>query len=152
MTHQATMSSPIGTLLAKADDKGILSLDFVENAKEDSSKNPLLLQLKKELDEYFEGKRRDFAVPLSPIGTPFQMSVWNTMRKIPHGETISYAKEAQMLGMASAVRAVANANGKNKIPIIIPCHRVIASNGGIGGYSGGIWRKEFLLDLEKKYS
>ena len=90
-------------------------------------------------------------MPLAPIGTPFQTNVWHTLEQIPYGETVSYAKESEMLGRPSAVRAVASANGKNPIAILIPCHRVIASNGGIGGYNGGIWRKEFLLELEAKH-
>jgi len=143
------ISSPIGALIAKADNNSICSLDFTDDTSETSSNNPLLLRLEKELKEYFAGKRQEFTVPLSPMGTPFQMSVWQTLQKIPYGETVSYAKESQMLGRPTAVRAVANANGKNPIAIIIPCHRVIASGGGLGGYSGGIWRKEFLLKLEK---
>lgn len=143
------IQTPIGNVLAQADDKALYSLDFTNSdASQTNSKNPLLLQLKTELKGYFEGKRKKFTVPLAPLGTPFQTSVWNTLCRIPYGETISYATEAEMLGRPTAVRAVANANGKNPISILIPCHRVIASNGGIGGYSGGIWRKEFLLKLE----
>lgn len=146
-----TIPTPIGIMLAKADKNGICLLDFAQSGETFTSDNSLLLLLKNELDEYFAGKRREFTVPLAPVGTPFQMSVWQTLQKIPYGETISYAKESQMLGRPSAVRAVANANGKNPIAIIIPCHRVIASGGGIGGYNGGVWRKEFLLSLEAKY-
>ena len=87
---------------------------------------------------------------LNPKGTPFQRAVWRTLCDIPYGSVISYSQEAQMLSHEKAVRAVANSNGKNPIPIIIPCHRVIAKGGGIGGYSGGIWRKEFMLELERK--
>ncbi len=146
------IQTPIGAMLAKANTNGIYSLDFAENAEFRVSNNSLLVRLQAELKEYFDGKRWEFTVPLAPIGTPFQMSVWDTLRRIPCGETVSYADEARMLGRPSAVRAVANANGKNPIAILIPCHRVIASNGGIGGYSGGVWRKEFLLGLEKKHS
>jgi len=146
-----TIPTPLGTMTAKADKIGVCLLDFAKSDKSFFSDNPLLLRLKNELDDYFAGKRRQFTVPLSLVGTPFQVSVWQTLQKIPYGETVSYAKEAAMLGRPSAVRAVANANGKNPIAIIIPCHRVIASKGGIGGYSGGVWRKEFLLSLEAKY-
>lgn len=138
-------------MLAMANEDGIYSLDFTDEDKPKSSKNKLLLWLKSELDEYFALKRQEFTVPLAPAGTPFQMSVWHTLQKIPYGETVSYAAEAQMLGRPSAVRAVASANGRNPISILIPCHRVIASGGGIGGYSGGVWRKEFLLALEAKH-
>jgi len=146
------VATPLGDMVAKANKAGVYSLEFAEDdAHQTKTDNPLLLQLEAELKEYFEGKRREFTVPLAPIGTPFQMGVWDTLRRIPCGETVSYAEEARMLGRPSAVRAVANANGKNPLSILIPCHRVIASGGGIGGYSGGIWRKEFLLLLEAKH-
>lgn len=146
-----TITTPIGTLVATADEKAVISLDFTdESLKSIPTDNPLLLRLEKELHEYFEGKRRIFTLPLSPKGTLFQQSVWETLCTIPYGETVSYAEEAKLLGNPKAVRAVANANGRNPIIILIPCHRVIATGGGIGGYSGGIERKEFLLKLEKK--
>ncbi len=144
------IQTPLGFMIAKADESGIASLDFTDScdgAKD--SDNPHLKQLKVELGEYFDGKRQEFGVKLSPKGTPFHMSVWETLQKIPYGETVSYAKEAQDLGHPKAVRAVANANGRNPIAILIPCHRVIASSGKIGGYSGGVEKKEFLLNLEK---
>lgn len=144
------ITTPIGTMIATADEENITSLDFAEDAPNlTHSDNPLLLRLEKELSEYFEGKRRTFTLPLNPQGTPFQQTVWKTLQTIPYGETISYAKEAQLFGNPKAIRAVASANGRNPIAILIPCHRVIASGGGIGGYSGGLWRKEFLLKLEK---
>jgi len=115
-----------------------------------NSDTPLLIRLEEELREYFEGKRKIFTLPLAPDGTPFQKKVWETLRIIPYGETISYAEEAKLFGNAKAVRAVASANGRNPISILIPCHRVIATGGGLGGYSGGLWRKEFLLAVEKK--
>jgi methylated-DNA-[protein]-cysteine S-methyltransferase len=146
-----TITTPIGTLVATADENAIISLDFTDEAHTSiPTDNPLLLRLEKELHEYFEGKRRTFTLPLSPKGTTFQQSVWATLCTIPYGETVSYAEEAKLLGNPKAVRAVANANGRNPIIILIPCHRVIATTGGIGGYSGGIERKEFLLKLEKK--
>jgi O-6-methylguanine DNA methyltransferase len=146
-----TLTTPIGKMMAMANEAGIYSLEFVEDTEPAVSDAPLLLRLEMELKEYFWGKRREFTVPLAPVGTPFQMGVWDTLQCIPYGETISYATEANMLGRPTAVRAVANANGKNHIPILIPCHRVIASRGGIGGYISGIWRKEFLLGLEAKH-
>jgi len=144
------ISTPIGRLLAIADADAVIYLDFVDDdMQEECSDYPLLLQLEEELSEYFSKKRRKFTVLLSPSGTEFQKSVWNTLLKIPYGETVSYAEEARMLENPKAVRAVANANGKNPIAILIPCHRVISSNGSIGGYTGGVWRKEFLLSLER---
>lgn len=144
-----TFNSPIGPMIATADDNALIALDFIDHpCVIETSAHPLLLQLEDELSEYFEGKRTSFTLPLNPAGTLFQKSVWKTLLKIPYGETISYTNEAKMLGNPKATRAVANANGKNPIPILIPCHRVIASNGGLGGYNGGINKKEFLLKLE----
>lgn len=144
------LNSPIGQMIASADDYGITSLDFTdESPDQKSSDNPLLLRLEEELSEYFAGKRKTFTLALNPHGTPFQKEVWETLRTIPYGETVSYATEAKMFGNPKAVRAVASANARNPISILIPCHRVIATGGGIGGYSGGIEKKEFLLKLEK---
>jgi methylated-DNA-[protein]-cysteine S-methyltransferase len=144
------INTPIGTIIAECDCEAIISLDFSdEPCKIENSDHPLLLQLEKELSEYFEKKRRIFTLPLAPKGTPFQKRVWETLRTIPYAQTISYAKEAEIFGNPKAVRAVASANGRNPIAILIPCHRVIATGGGLGGYSGGLWRKEFLLKLEK---
>ncbi len=138
-------------MVAMADANGVTYLDFVEQVSEDEhSEHLLLLQLEQELNEYFSKKRQTFTVPLSPSGTSFQKGVWETLLKIPYATTLSYAQEAKLFGNSKATRAVANANSKNPISIIIPCHRVIASNGTIGGYSGGVWRKEFLLSLERE--
>jgi methylated-DNA-[protein]-cysteine S-methyltransferase len=146
-----TFNSPIGPMIATADDNAIIALDFIDHpCVIEISVHPLLLQLENELSEYFEGKRASFTLALNPEGTPFQKSVWKTLLAIPYSQIISYAKEAEILGNPKATRAVANANGKNPIAILIPCHRVIASNGTLGGYSGGIDKKEFLLALEKK--
>jgi len=147
---RSVFETPLGKVVAVADEEGLCSLDFDENASASDEENVHLTQLQRELTEYFEGKRKTFDVRLNPKGTPFQMAVWRTLCDIPYGSVISYSQEAQMLSHEKAVRAVANANGKNPIPIIIPCHRVIAKDGGIGGYSGGIWRKEFMLELERK--
>ncbi|MBC7555715.1 MAG: methylated-DNA--[protein]-cysteine S-methyltransferase, partial [Chryseobacterium sp.] len=112
--------------------------------------NPHFKLLEKELELYFEGKLKEFTVPLSPVGTEFQKSVWQVLQKIPYGKTWSYKKQAEILGDVKKVRAVANANGLNKISIVLPCHRVIGSNGKITGYGGGVWRKQKLLELERK--
>lgn len=146
-----TISTPIGRLLAVADENAVICLDFADDDMQDEhSESPLLLKLEDELNEYFALKRKEFTLPLSPDGTEFQKGVWDTLLKIPYGSTVSYAEEAKMLGSPKAVRAVANANGKNPIAILIPCHRVISSNGTLGGYTGGVWRKEFLLSLENR--
>jgi methylated-DNA-[protein]-cysteine S-methyltransferase len=138
-------------MIAVTDGEAITSLDFTDDASMiENTDHPLLLQLEKELGEYFVGERTSFSLPLNPTGTPFQKSIWETLRTIHYGETISYATEAKLFGNPKAVRAVANANGRNPIAILIPCHRVIATGGGLGGYSGGIEKKEFLLVLEKK--
>lgn len=142
--------SPLGKIIVSADEVGICSLDFDENTPKCQKSNAHIEQLIVELDEYFKGKRKEFSVALNPKGTPFQQGVWEVLQGIPYGKTISYSEEADILKHPKAVRAVANANGKNPIPIVIPCHRVIAKGGGIGGYSGGLWRKEFMLDLEQK--
>lgn len=145
------INTPIGKMIAAADDNAILSLDFTtESVLVQNSDTPLLIRLEEELREYFEGKRTIFTLPLAPYGTPFQTKVWETLRIIPYGETISYAEEAKLFGNAKAIRAVASANGRNPISILIPCHRVIATGGGLGGYSGGVWKKEFLLALEEE--
>jgi len=148
---QCTFESPIGRLIAVADEQGICSLDFEKYGECFDDANDHLTQLKQELEAYFEGKLKHFSVPLNPKGTTFQQGVWDVLKSIPYGETISYSREAELLKHPKATRAVANANGKNKIAIIIPCHRVIAKDGSIGGYGGGLWRKEYLLALEQKY-
>ena len=114
--------------------------------------NPCLIILKEQLNQYFKGERRDFDIPLDLVGTEFQKQVWLSLLQIPYGCTTTYAKQAELLGKPSAVRAVANANGKNKISIILPCHRVIGADGTLTGYGGGMWRKKKLLEFEKQNS
>lgn len=158
------IETPLGTMIACADEKGICLLEFSDRKAlptelKDISRhfkanimqgdNPHFNTLEKELAEYFEGKRQQFTVPLSPVGTEFQRKVWEVLRSIPYGTTRSYQEQANILGSPKSVRAVANANGLNKISIIIPCHRVIGSNGLLTGYGGGVWRKQKLLELEK---
>jgi len=114
-----------------------------------TGESPFFEPLRKELNEYFAGKRTEFTVPLHLVGTDFQKKVWSELLKIPYGETISYKQLAERTGDPNASRAVANANGMNKIALIVPCHRVIGANGKLTGYAGGLERKEFLLSLEK---
>nr|WP_228452260.1 methylated-DNA--[protein]-cysteine S-methyltransferase [Chryseobacterium sp. c4a] len=154
----------LGTMVACADEYGICLLEFSDrkalptelknisayfNANIIQGENSHFITLEKELDEYFEGKRTAFTVPLSLVGTAFQKQVWEILKQIPYGATRSYQEQADILGNPKSVRAVANANGLNKISILIPCHRVIGSNGQLTGYGGGIWRKQKLLELEK---
>jgi AraC family transcriptional regulator of adaptative response/methylated-DNA-[protein]-cysteine methyltransferase len=109
----------------------------------------LLDRLRDELAAYFAGQLRTFTVPLITLGTTFQRSVWDALRTIPYGATCSYADIARQVGSRAAVRAVGQANGRNRTAIVIPCHRVVNSGGRLGGYGGGLWRKQFLLDLEQ---
>ncbi len=151
--YKCSIETPIGTIIATADENAITSLDFFDEPIQlQNSDHPLLIRLEAELSEYFAGERDRFTLPLNPAGTPFQKQVWETLLTIPYGTTISYASEAERFGNPKAIRAVANANGRNPIAILIPCHRVIATGGGLGGYSGGIEKKEFLLRLERKKS
>jgi AraC family transcriptional regulator of adaptative response/methylated-DNA-[protein]-cysteine methyltransferase len=111
--------------------------------------HPHLEALERQLSEYFSGGRQEFDLPLYLSGTPFQEKVWNGLRAIPYGTTRSYQEQAELLGNPLAVRAVARANGENRMAIVIPCHRVIGKDGGLVGYGGGLWRKQFLLNLER---
>ena len=110
--------------------------------------NALLRRARAQLDEYFAGARRTFDLPLSPAGTEFQRDVWTTLATIPYGETISYAQLATRVGRPSAMRAVGAANGRNPLPIVLPCHRVIGADGALTGFGGGLPTKQFLLKLE----
>jgi AraC family transcriptional regulator of adaptative response/methylated-DNA-[protein]-cysteine methyltransferase len=112
--------------------------------------NDALEQLRAELDCYFQGRQKNFSLRLAMNGTPFQERVWNQLQEIPHGETISYEQLARSIGQPTAVRAVARANGSNRISILIPCHRVIGKDGELTGYGGGLWRKRLLLELEQR--
>ena len=138
----------MGPLLAEADERGITGLSF-DVLDANPQPNLVLHQVRRELNEYFAGLRSGFSVPLTPQGTDFQKRVWAELQKIPHGETISYEELAKRIGKPTAQRAVAQANGANPIAILIPCHRVIAKNGKLGGYSAGLERKRFLLGLEQ---
>ena len=115
----------------------------------DANDHPAFKKLAKQLDEYFAGSRRQFDVPLDPVGTAFQTDVWSALRKIPYGKTLTYAAQAATIGRPNAARAVGAANGKNPLSIVIPCHRVIGSNGKLTGFAGGIDTKRFLLNHEK---
>ncbi|MFZ5486484.1 MAG: methylated-DNA--[protein]-cysteine S-methyltransferase [Pseudomonadota bacterium] len=163
-TH--TYPSPLGDLLAVFTARGLGLLEFagqprverelaqLQAARRDAGPAPAALhtwtaQLGHELAEYFAGQRRQFALPLDLVGTPFQQRVWQALLAIPYGQTWSYAQQAAHIGQPRATRAVAAANGQNKISIIVPCHRVIGSDGQLTGYGGGLPRKAWLLGLEQ---
>jgi AraC family transcriptional regulator of adaptative response/methylated-DNA-[protein]-cysteine methyltransferase len=157
--------TPLGPMLAGTTEEGICLLEFVDRRMLETQIKRLKKYLKaefvpgqnkhfdaldKQLKEYFDGKRKDFDLPLILDGTEFQQKVWKELRRIPYGKTRSYQEQAIALGNPKAIRAVAKANGDNRIAIIIPCHRVIGKDGQLVGYGGGMWRKQFLLNLEKK--
>lgn len=150
------IETPIGALNARVDEAGsLVELHFAEKPSAVGSRRPAVEEaptgnwpVAKQLAEYFSGKRTAFELDLAPRGTVFQLAVWNALLAIPYGDTISYAELARRIGKPSAVRAVGAANGANPIPVIIPCHRVIGSNGTLTGYGGGIERKQWLLALE----
>ena len=150
------MESPVGKLLLAADGQGLRQVSF-ESSKRAASVQPDWCEDKApfadvigQLPAYFAGELREFDVPLAPEGTEFQLRVWNSLRGIPYGETISYLQLAQEIGNPKAVRAVGLANGCNPIPIIIPCHRVIGSDGSLTGFGGGLPNKKKLLALESR--
>jgi len=150
------IDTPIGPLHAAFDEKGkLVELGFrrawlqpAPPREGRAEATPYVHDLTTQITEYFSGKRKTFTFPLNPKGTPFQLAVWNALLEIPYGDTITYAELAARIGKPSAVRAVGAANGANPIPVIIPCHRVIGSNGTLTGYGGGIERKQWLLALE----
>ena len=141
--------SPIGTLEIRGNQKGIASVLFVRSMIEEATDIPSELQdCVMQLDAYFSGERKIFDLKLNPKGTPFQQKVWHELLTIPYAQTRTYLEQTKALGDVKAIRAVASANGKNPISIIIPCHRVIGSNGSLTGYAGGIMKKKWLLEHE----
>jgi AraC family transcriptional regulator of adaptative response/methylated-DNA-[protein]-cysteine methyltransferase len=163
--HYAAVATPIGEMIAAAMDSHLVMFEFEHRrmyasqvrrlrelfgAEPEPGDSPVIAQLRSELAEYFAGDRREFTVPLSAPGSPFQMKVWDALRRIPCGTTTSYGRLAETLGQRDAVRAVARANGENRIAILIPCHRVIGADGKLVGYGGGLWRKRKLLALEAR--
>ena len=156
--------TPLGAMVAAADDEGLHLLEFADRRMLETQvtrlrrrmkavftpgAHPVLEQTARELNEYFAGRRRRFSIPLVAIGTEFQERVWVELGRIPYGETRSYAALARAIALPAAVRAVARANGDNRIAILIPCHRVIGADGRLTGYGGGLWRKQRLLELEQ---
>ncbi len=145
----AYINSPLGTLEIKGNEKGLASVLFFDTEKIFNTTIPKCLQSTvTQLQEYFEGNRTEFNLKLSPESTDFQKKVWVQLEKIPFAKTVSYQEIANRLGNPKVIRAAASANGKNPIAIIIPCHRVIGSDGSLTGYAGGLHRKKWLLDHE----
>lgn len=160
------LPSPLGPMIAIASDDALYLLEFVDCrglAREverlrQQTKSAIILgktvpivSIEQELKAWFEGALRTFKTPLFLLGSPFQQRAWDALCRIPYGETRSYLEQATAINRPSACRAVANANGANQLAIVIPCHRIINSNGDLGGYGGGIARKQWLIDHEKRY-
>ena len=148
MMYTDYLETPLGTVEIKASQKGITQVIFSGTEKSTIKSSKITDDCKKQLKEYFEGKRKTFDLPLNPQGTAFQKSIWASLEKIPFGRVLSYRDIADMISNRKAVRAVGAANGRNPIGIIIPCHRVIGSDGSLTGYAGGIERKLWLLKHE----
>ncbi len=165
LVNIAKIATPLGPMYAGASEQGLCFLEFTDRKMIDhqieqlqqrmearfvQATTAVLSRVELQLDEYFDDRRREFELPLDISGTPFQIQAWHALQQIPYGETRSYQQQAEKIGNTNAVRAIASANAKNHIAIIIPCHRVIAKNGGLAGFGGGVWRKKYLLDLEAK--
>lgn len=159
-----TLDSPVGPLLAGVRDAGVGLLEFADHGRLEGQleglrrhgggapipgDHPLLDRLRSELAAYFQGRRREFSLPIALAGTPFQIQVWEELRRIPFGATLSYEDLARRVGRPTGQRAVAQANGLNRVAILVPCHRVIGKDGELTGYGGGLWRKRLLLELER---
>lgn len=150
--YKTYYSCEIGVLEITGSETGILSIGFVDGDLAAQTAVPdCLKECVRQLDEYFNYKRKEFDLKLLPEGTDFQIKVWKELQTIPYGETVTYGEIAVKSGNCKACRAVGNANNKNMIAIIIPCHRIIGSNGKLTGYAGGLWRKEWLLKHEKAW-
>ncbi|MCU0405275.1 MAG: methylated-DNA--[protein]-cysteine S-methyltransferase [Chitinophagaceae bacterium] len=151
---QMIMHSPLGKLLITDEDDYISEIRFLEDGDQFPQEQPthLTLEAVRQLNEYFEGNRNAFEFPVHQDGTVFQQKVWQELLNIPFGKTISYLELARRLGDEKTIRAAASANGKNKLAIVVPCHRVIGIHGKLVGYAGGLWRKKWLLEHEKAIS
>ena len=146
---KAQIKTPLGITLIEGDTNGISKISVEEDTEVFSAEIPSALkEATLQLSEYFEGKRKEFSFKLNPKGTDFQQKVWQELLKIPFGKTTSYLELSKQLGDIKAIRAVAAANGKNPLWVVVPCHRVIGSDGSLTGYAGGLWRKKWLLEHE----
>ncbi|MBL7471832.1 methylated-DNA--[protein]-cysteine S-methyltransferase [Robertkochia sediminum] len=148
-TLQAVINTPLGAAILEGNHHGLRSFKLTAASRENTPIPEVLREAADQITEYFEGKRQTFALALDPVGTPFQKKVWAALQDIPYGKTTSYMDLSRQLGDPKAIRAVAAANGRNPLWIIIPCHRVIGSDGSLTGYAGGLWRKKWLLEHEQ---
>jgi len=143
--------TPIGVVRIREEDGFISSVNIRDYAADESDEATALLQMAAiQLDEYFDGQRKVFDFPIRQAGSSFQQEVWQCLLKIGYGKTISYLQQSKMMNNPLAIRAIASANGKNDLAIVVPCHRVIGSDGSLTGYAGGLWRKKWLLEHEAK--
>ncbi len=149
MSFVRFMCSPVGTLKIVSNGEGITEISFFEGDREEENGDIYTDKAIEELEEYFAGKRKEFTLPLVIEGTPFRQRVWKELINIDYGKTVSYKYIAERIGCPCA-RAIGGANNKNKIVIVIPCHRVVGAGGSLTGYGGGLWRKEILLNIERK--
>ncbi len=148
-----SLKTPLGICEITGDEDGISEIRIVDEERELSDSVPeILIPAVKQIEAYFKGELKDFSLKLNPVGTPFQKKVWQSLREIPFGKTNSYMEVSKKLGAVKAIRAVAAANGKNPLWIVIPCHRVIGGDGSLTGYAGGLWRKKWLLEHENPSS
>jgi len=145
---EAYYKSPVGNLRIISNDSDIIKIEFTEDYFKMKMVPVQIQRCISQLDEYFKGERKKFQVDINPAGTEFQSKIWNLLLKIPYGKTISYLELSQQFGDEKAIRAIASANGKNPVPIIVPCHRVIGNNGKLTGYAGGLLKKQWLLEHE----
>jgi methylated-DNA-[protein]-cysteine S-methyltransferase len=163
--YRTTMPSPVGELTLVADDTALRTISWQTDGADGADRrvaphgidvaageHPVLALATRQLQEYFDGSRTEFDIPLAPEGTPFQRQAWSVLRSIPFGATMSYGEQAAALGDRKRARAVGAANGRNPIPIVVPCHRVVGSNGHLTGFGGGIDAKAWLLDHERLVS
>ncbi len=150
--NDLVIASPVGKLRLVASEKGLVAIDVRNHTKQettiDASAQTILIKTKKQLEQYFAGTRTSFDVALDLVGTEFQVQAWRALGRIPFGKTISYGQQAKNMKKPKAFRAVGSANGMNPVPIIVPCHRVVASDGSLGGYSLGLKMKKQLLAIE----
>jgi methylated-DNA-[protein]-cysteine S-methyltransferase len=142
------IKTPLGIAKIVGDENGISLISILDEGVVSSNIPTILQEAVSQFNDYFEGKRNDFTFKLNPLGTEFQQKVWNGLLEIPFGKTMSYLELSKKLGDVKAIRAVASANGKNPLWIVVPCHRVIGTDGSLTGYAGGLWRKKWLLEHE----
>jgi methylated-DNA-[protein]-cysteine S-methyltransferase len=156
MTEMVYHTTPLGLVELHTDGRAITTVSFVQNEALQSTathtSSPLLLQCMLQLNEYFAGTRKSFDIALAQPGTAFQQQVWAQLMHIPFGKTISYLELSKRINNVKAIRAVGTSNGSNNIAILVPCHRVIGSDGSLTGYAGGLWRKQWLLEHENKFA